>query len=61
MQDTDTIDALPDAACAVRFLEWGVIDGSGRVTQCPSEQDAREYQRSHGGELVNRATIHTIW
>lgn len=46
---------------AARIIEWGVIDSNGRVTKCPSEHDAREYQAAHGGELVSRVTITVGW
>ncbi len=39
-------------------VEWGVMDDDGRVTKCPAEHDARDYQAGHGGELVYRMTIH---
>jgi hypothetical protein len=38
-------------------VEWGVMDDDGRVTKCPAEHDARDYQAAHGGELVYRVTI----
>lgn len=32
--------------------QWGVRDSYDHVTECASEQDAREYQATHGGELT---------
>ncbi len=33
---------------------WGVRDSHDRVTECPSAQDARDYQAAHGGKVVSR-------
>jgi hypothetical protein len=41
--------------------DWGVanrIDGPARITECASEQAAREYQKSHGGHVVSREVYH---
>jgi hypothetical protein len=42
-------------------VEWGVMDGNGQVTECPSEHDAREYQAEHGGDLASRTTTRYTW
>lgn len=44
-----------------RIIQWGVIDRAGHVAQCAGEQDARDYQAAHGGELVSRVTIRVGW
>jgi hypothetical protein len=41
-------------------VEWGVMDDDCRVTECPSEQDANEYQAEHGGVVVAQETIRTV-
>jgi hypothetical protein len=37
-------------------VRWGVMDDDGHVTECPSEDAAREYQAGHGGDLTSRTT-----
>ena len=57
--DSDSSDAVDKPA--FRSRELGVMDSNGHITECPSEDDAREYQAAHGGELVSRATITVGW
>ena len=43
-----------DATESTWSIAWGVRDSHDRVTECASEQDARDYQATHGGKVVNR-------